>query len=227
VGAAADLSSRGLDWLAGPLAFLVTDIDDLVVLVAFFADAAVRPHDVVLGQYAGITFLLAASALAMLARLVIPLHLVGLLGVLPIALGIREAVEAARARRAANDEPESVRCAEGPRSGLPTAGRRVGVLGVALVTVANGGDNVAVYAPLFASATPARAAGLAGIFLVMTGLWLSLAWFTVRNPLFGRHVSRWGRFLLPPVLVVLGAWIMWENGTLAWLAGRAAGLFGR
>jgi len=216
VGAAADLSSRGLDWLAGPLAFLVTDIDDLVVLVAFFARGVIRPRDVVLGQYAGIAFLLAASALGMLARLVVPLHLVGLLGMLPIALGIKEAVELTRARRgAAGDDsvPGAVQRAEGRRSGL---------LAVALVTVANGGDNVAVYAPLLASSSPARTAGLAGIFLILTGLWLCLAWLTVHNPLFGRHLRRWGRFLLPPVLVLLGAWILWENGTLAWLASAAA-----
>lgn len=212
--------SSGFDWLAGPLAFLVTDIDDLVVLVAFFANAAARPRDVVIGQYAGIAFLLAASALAMLARLVAPLHIVGLLGLLPIGLGIREVVELARARGRAADDEE-------PPSGSPPANgrappRRVAVFEVALVTVANGGDNVAVYAPLFASATPVRAAGLAALFLLLTGLWLCLAWFTVHNPLFGRHLRRWGRWLLPPVLVLLGAWILWENGTLAWLARAAA-----
>jgi cadmium resistance protein CadD (predicted permease) len=48
----------------------------------------------------------------------------------------------------------------------------------------------------------------------------------VHNPLFGRHVQRWGQVLLPPVLILLGALILWENGTLVWLAGLAAGLFG-
>jgi cadmium resistance protein CadD (predicted permease) len=134
---------------------------------------------------------------------------VGLLGLLPLALGIREAAELAHARGAT-----------APRA------RRPGALGVALITIANGGDNVAVYAPLFASSNPARVAGLAGIFLAMTGLWLCLAWFTVHNPLVGRSLSKWGRWLLPPVLVLLGAWILWENGTLSWLAGLAAGLFG-
>jgi len=219
VTAPVDPAAIGLDWIAGPLAFLVTDVDDLFVLVAFFADALTRPRDVVIGQYAGIAFLLAASALSMLVRLVLPPHAIGLLGLLPLALGIREAVELARARRGAAEADDALQPG-------PAAVRRRGILGVALVTVANGGDNIAVYAPLFASATPARAAGLAGIFLAMTGLWLCLAWFTVHNPLFGRHVQRWGRRLLPPVLILLGAWILWENGTLAWLARLAARLVG-
>ncbi len=214
---AIDPTSLGLDWLAGPLAFLITDIDDLFVLVAFFADAAIRPRDVVLGQYAGIAFLIAVSGLAWLARLVVPLHVVGLMGLLPIALGIREVVELSRARRRAAKDDEA------PEPGSIRAGRRPGVLGIAMVTVANGGDNIGIYAPLFASSTPARAAGLAGIFLAMTGLWLGLAWFTVHNPLFGRHVWKWGRWLLAPVLVLLGVWILWENGTLAWLVGLVAG----
>ena len=214
---AVDPASLGLDWLAGPLAFLVTDIDDLFVLVAFFADAAIRPRHVAIGQYAGIAFLIAVSGLAMLFRLVVPVHVIGLLGFLPLALGVKEAIELARARRADTDD------ADDPRRVGDAAAHRPGILGVALVTVANGGDNVAVYAPLFASAAPARAAGLAGIFLAMTGLWLCLAWFTVHNPLFGRHLQRWGRHLLPPVLILLGMLILWENGTLAWLAGLAAG----
>jgi len=213
----------GLDWLAGPLAFLLTDIDDLFVLVAFFADRAIRPRDVVIGQFAGIAALLAASALAMLLRLVVPVNVVGLLGFAPLALGIREAVEAVRERRGRADRDRGGAPGTGP---APKVRRRPGVAGVALVTIANGGDNVAVYAPLFASATPVRAAGLAGTFLVMTGLWLGLAWIAVRNPLFGRHLSRWGRWMLPPALVLLGAWILWENGTLAWLVGLVAGLRG-
>ena len=207
---AVDPASLGLDWLAGPLAFLVTDIDDLFVLVAFFADAAIRPRHVVIGQYAGIVFLLAVSGLAMLFRLVVPIPVIGLMGLLPLVLGIREAVELARSRREAAEVDDA-------------AARRPGILGVALVTIANGGDNIAVYAPLFASAAAARAAGLAGIFLAMTGVWLCLAWFTVHNPLFGRHLQRWARRLLPPILILLGALILWENGTFAWLAGLAAG----
>jgi cadmium resistance protein CadD (predicted permease) len=221
VPSAAHTAAIGLDWLAGPLAFLVTDIDDLIVLVAFFADAAIRPRHVVIGQYAGIAFLLAVSGLAMLIRLVVPDPVIGLLGFLPLLLGIKEAVELARARRERTDTDDG----EGLFRSGPAAARRPGILGVALVTVANGGDNIAVYAPLFASATPARAAGLAGIFLAMTGAWLCLAWFTVHNPLFGRHLQRWGRRLLPPVLILLGALILWEDGTFAWLARLAAGLF--
>ncbi len=217
---AVDPASLGLDWLAGPLAFLVTDIDDLFVLVAFFADAAIRPRHVVIGQYAGIAFLLAVSGLAMLFRLAVPVPVIGLLGFLPLVLGIREAVERARSRRVDEDDDDD------PRRTSPATARRPGILGVAMVTIANGGDNIAVYAPLFATTASARAAGLAGIFLAMTGVWLCLAWFTVHNPLFGRHLQRWGRRLLPPVLILLGALILWENGTLVWLAGLVAGLFG-
>jgi cadmium resistance protein CadD (predicted permease) len=218
-----DPSGLGLDWLAGPLAFLLTDLDDLVVLMALFADGRVRPRDVVIGQYAGIVALLGASALAWFARLLVPAPVIGLLGLVPAALGIRELVEALRDRRrrapggAADDAALPAAPATGPRPGI---------LGVALVTVANGGDNVSVYAPLFASSPPARVAGLAAIFLAMTGLWLAVAWFAVRNPLSGRLLRRWGRWLLPPVLVLLGAWIVLENGTHAWLVGLAGKIFG-
>jgi cadmium resistance protein CadD (predicted permease) len=60
----------GLDWFAGPLAFLLTDIDDLFVLVAFFADRAIRPRHVVIGQFAGIAALLASATPVRAAGLV-------------------------------------------------------------------------------------------------------------------------------------------------------------
>jgi hypothetical protein len=61
----------------------------------------------------------------------------------------------------------------------------------------------------------------------MTGLWLAVAWFTVHNPLFDRCLQRWGRWLLPPIPVLLGAWILWENGTLAGLVAGPRAVLGR
>lgn len=199
------MSSSGLPALPGIgfLAFAVTNIDDLFVLVAFFAGRAFRTGQIVVGQYLGIAALIAASATSYFLRLVLPGEWIGLVGILPIALGIREAIEHVRDLRQ--------RPARGEESEAAGAGR--GALSVAAVTIANGGDNIGVYVPLFAASSPLEIALLAAVFLGMTAVWILLAWAVVSNRLFGHHIRRVGRYALPVVLLGLGIFILWKQGS--------------
>jgi Cadmium resistance transporter len=72
------------------VAFTSTNIDDVFVLVGFFADKNFRPHDVVISQYARITALYVIAAIAGLISLVIPPAYLGLLGLAPIGIGIKK-----------------------------------------------------------------------------------------------------------------------------------------
>jgi cadmium resistance protein CadD (predicted permease) len=70
--------------------FLSTNVDDLVVLIAFFANSRFRARDIVAGQYAGLAVLFIVSAAGALLSLVIPKPYLGLLGIFPILVGIRK-----------------------------------------------------------------------------------------------------------------------------------------
>src|SRR6266404_7894102 len=70
--------------------FASTNLDDVFVLVTFFADKNFRVRDVVIGQYAGVSTLYAISAIAALISLIIPPTYIGLLGLAPIVIGIRK-----------------------------------------------------------------------------------------------------------------------------------------
>jgi cadmium resistance protein CadD (predicted permease) len=72
------------------VAFVSTNIDDVFVLVGFFADKNFRARDVVVGQYVGVCALYLISAMAALISLVIPTAYIGLLGFAPIAIGIKK-----------------------------------------------------------------------------------------------------------------------------------------
>src|SRR5271168_4013097 len=76
--------------------FLSTNVDDLVVLIAFFANSKVRARDIVAGQYAGVAVLFIVSAAAALLSLVIPKTYLGLLGIFPILVGVRKFLELRR-----------------------------------------------------------------------------------------------------------------------------------
>jgi cadmium resistance protein CadD (predicted permease) len=181
----------------GAVVFASTNVDDLFVLLGFFSDPRFRVRHVVLGQYLGIATLTAASVALALAALVIPPAYVGLLGVAPLAIGLGKLL-----RRGATAEEER------------TASPQVNVLAVAAVTVANGGDNLAVYAPLFATRRPWEIGMLSVVFLVMTGLWCGAARSLIRHPTLGRPIRTYGRRVLPWVLVALGAYILFASGAL-------------
>src|ERR1043165_173156 len=78
--------------LLGLSLFVATNVDDILILIAFYADPQFRPTEVTIGQCAGIGALVLLSILAALISVVIPTMYVGLLGLAPVALGIRELV---------------------------------------------------------------------------------------------------------------------------------------
>src|ERR1700737_805444 len=76
--------------------FASTNVDDLVVLLGFFADRRLRARNIVAGQYAGLAVLFLVSAAGSLLSLVIPKAYLGLLGIFPIAIGILKLLELRR-----------------------------------------------------------------------------------------------------------------------------------
>jgi cadmium resistance protein CadD (predicted permease) len=182
--------------------FAVTNIDDIVILALFFGEAVGRRGAlrVVVGQYLGFAAILCASILGCLGAALLPEEAIAYLGLLPIALGLRAAWAACRDRRTTPEEPESQRAAGGP-----------GILAVAAVTLANGGDNIGVYAPVF---TTTGAGGLLTyvlVFLALVAIWCAAGQFVATRPLIARVLSRWGHVLLPIVLIGIGVVILIEG----------------
>lgn len=73
--------------------FASTNVDDVFVLVGFFADPKFHARQVMVGQYIGIGALYCVSVGASLISLVIPTPYIGLLGLAPILVGLKKAWE--------------------------------------------------------------------------------------------------------------------------------------
>lgn len=199
------MSSLVSDLGVGIVVFASTNIDDLFLLAAFFADARLRPHAIVIGQYLGIGALVLVSALAALLVLDIPDGWVALLGLVPLLMGLSK-LRAPRVGRAGTEGDSTAHRLQDQEH---TAERwlRSPVLAIASVTVANGGDNVAVYVPIFA-ATFESIAIYAMTFAVMTGVWCALGYLLVSNKVLGGAIRRSGNVILPIVLIALGIYIL-------------------
>ncbi|WP_420709010.1 cadmium resistance transporter [Streptomyces sp. NRRL B-1140] len=143
--------------------FAVTNIDDILILSLFFAQGAGHhgsARRIVIGQYLGFAAILAV-ALAVAAAFgatFLPESAIPYLGLLTLALGFKAAWQVWQHRDDEDDEPEST-------EGGPKA------LEVAAVTFANGGDNIGVYVPVFATAGIGGMTVYTIVFLVLVAVW--------------------------------------------------------
>ena len=187
--------------------FAATNIDDIVLLAVLFGQATSRTRAlrVVAGWYVGYLPVLAAAVVvgALGARL-LPENILPLLGLLPLVLGLRAAWTAWRERAGrlvASPSDDEVRWnASGP--GVGTA---------AAVSLANGGDNIAVYAPVFAVSRPVVQLVYLVVFLALVGVWCVTGRLVSTRPVVARVMARWGHVLLPLVLIALGLNILMEG----------------
>ena len=205
-------------------AYAATNIDNLFVLLAFLAKARNGRRWVLAGQYAGSLILIAGSLLLATLLTRLPAGYTGLLGMLPIGVGLSQLWERfgpgnARPLQAARDGAGAA--AGTPASAAPAcatgtapASRGSSCWTVAGVAIANGSDNLAVYVPLYASHSHSENAFISLIFVVMIGLWCAAAVWLVEHPLLGAPIRRYGAALLPLILLAIGVSVIVQNDTL-------------
>jgi cadmium resistance transport/sequestration family protein len=183
--------------------FAGTNVDDIIVLTVLFLASRTtgRPArwQVWTGQYAGIGVLVVASAVAAAGLTIVPDKWVGLLGLVPFALGVRSLVAAIRSR------------SEGEEPDTPVAGNAFAVAGV---TIANGADNISVYTPLFRTIGVAETALTVAVFAVLVAVWcIAGSWLASHKAIIG-VVERYGHWIVPAVFMLIGAVIVIESGVL-------------
>jgi cadmium resistance transport/sequestration family protein len=211
------MNELGSAFLAAITAFVATNIDDIIILLLFFTqvDAKFRRRHIVFGQYLGFTLLIIASLPGFFGGLVVPHEWIGLLGLLPIAIGLKQLVD----RQEDTTQVQTVTSDLEPSSPSNSAVSFLSsVLNpqtykVAAVTVANGGDNISIYIPLFAGNTLISLGVILGVFFVMVGVWCVIAYRLTRQPTIARVLSRYGHAVVPFVLIGLGLFIMYERST--------------
>jgi cadmium resistance transport/sequestration family protein len=188
----------------GIISFIATNIDDLFILTALFAqeDSASRRRHIVVGQFLGMSAIITLSIVGAFGALIVPKEWIGLLGVVPVYMGVKTfyARDGAMEHRAKMVllNPYTYK--------------------VAIISIANAGDNLPIYIPIFAHKTLGYKFVIAVSFLFFTCMWCYVAYIMVWNPLVGKWLKKHGHGVIPFILIGLGGYILWDNHTFGLLS---------
>lgn len=184
------------------IAFASTNVDDIFILTLLYASGRYSSNSIVAGQFLGIAFLVGVSlSLSVVGRLIDP-RIVGLLGFFPIYLSVRQIIGLLKK---GYEQEEAVKIRE--------ASKVATIFSIAMITIANGGDNIGVYVPLFATLSHVETIQLCIIFVVMVFLWCYAAKYLATHPMLSASLNRYAHIVMPIVLFILGIFILIESGS--------------
>ncbi|WP_341527936.1 cadmium resistance transporter [Nostoc sp. UHCC 0302] len=220
------MSKLGTAFTEGIIAFTATNIDDIIILLFFFSqiDANFRRRHILVGQYLGFAAIIIASLPGFFGGLVVQREWIGLLGILPIVIGIKQLVNREEETTVVQTVSTDFR-EPSPKNLILSFVLSIlhpQTYKVAAVTIANGGDNISIYIPLFAGHDLASLGVILTVFSFMVGVWCAIAYFLSRQPTIASIFSRYGKAIVPFVLIGLGLFIIYERGTfslLPWFRG--------
>jgi len=180
--------------------FVATNIDNLAMLVSWLLSGRGEPRQILAGYLLGMSGLLILACAFGLGAGFVPDRYVGYLGVIPITLGLKGLYDLLRARDAVEQESASV-------------GSGALVLSIAMTQLANGVDTVLVLGPLFADSELGFDLEMIAGFTLMVFVWFRLARFLETQAGRVQAIERYGHWISPIVLIVIGFYILDNTGT--------------
>lgn len=183
--------------------YISTSIDYLIILIILFAQLSQNKQKwhIYAGQYLGTGLLVGASLVAAYVVNFVPEEwMVGLLGLIPIYLGIRFAI-------VGEGEEEIIERLEQSKANQL-------FWTVTLLTIASGGDNLGIYIPYFASLDWSQTLVALLVFVIGIIILCEISRVLSSIPLIFEAIEKYERIIVPLVFILLGLYIMYENGTI-------------
>jgi cadmium resistance protein CadD (predicted permease) len=182
-------------------AFVGTNVDNGLVATTMVATAPPeRARRIAGGQVFGFVVLVVVAAAAAIALFEVPTRAIGLLGLVPLALGIRGLF--------------ALRHAEG-RQRVARRAVGSGVIAAALITIGAGGDNLAVYIPLFRASTTSGRIVTALVFMAGEALLTMCILGAGRHPRARAVSTRIGIIAAPLLYCAVGVLVLIQANTFS------------
>lgn len=191
--------------------YIATAVDLLVILLIFFDRAKTRKEyrDIYIGQYVGsVTLIVVSLFFAFVLNYVPEKWILGLLGLIPIYLGIKVAIYddcegEKRAKKELNEKGLS---------------KLVGTF--AIVTIAScGADNIGLFVPYFVTLSVTDLLITLFVFLILIFFLVFTAQKLANIPGVGEIVEKFSRWIMAVIYIALGLYIIIENDTIGTILG--------
>ena len=191
--------------------YIATAVDLLVILLIFFAKAKTKKEyrDIYIGQYVGsVTLIVVSLFFAFVLNYVPEKWILGLLGLIPIYLGIKVAIYGdsdgeERAKKELNEKGLS---------------KLVGT--IAIITIAScGADNIGVFVPYFVTLSVTNLLITLFVFLILIFVLVFTAQKLANIPGVGEIVEKFSRWIMAVIYIALGLFIIIENDTIQTILG--------
>jgi cadmium resistance protein CadD (predicted permease) len=183
-------------------AFIGTNLDNLVLLVAFHNRYENHTGMVTGGYITGMILIGAFCLLIGEVGEVIPTNYLGLLGVIPMAIGCKALVRLWRQREHVASK------------GVTLDNGFHGIFLTVLMTqLSNGADSIITFSVLMAESSDAADYLIMPVFLGMVFIFGWLAYYAINHRNISDFVSRYGDFITPFILILVGAYILANTAT--------------
>jgi cadmium resistance protein CadD (predicted permease) len=116
--------------------------------------------------------------------------LVSLIGIIPVAIGINR-IFLVYSEGAVQQEADDSKS-------------KHEYINVIALSIANGGDNIAAYIPLFYNLPSSKLIVFAAVFVVLDFLFCLISFWLVRKKIVLRTIDAYGRVIGPSLLIILG-----------------------
>lgn len=191
--------------ITGITAYVSTSIDYLVILMLIFGTVKTTKErlSIYLGDIVGTAILVAASLfMAFVLNFVPQEWMLGLLGLIPIAMGAYTLIASSD-----HEDADSI-------SSRLNQHRNI-IVSVAVITIATcGADNIGIYVPLFTQLSTAGIVTVLITFFFMLTIFCYLGYLLTKIPHVAAILDRWGGLITGVVYIALGLYILFEAGTI-------------
>lgn len=195
--------------ITGVLLYWGTAVDLLIILMHFFAKIRDKKgiKNIYIGQFLGSELLIMISLVfAYILHFVPNKQLLGILGLVPIFLGLKVLI-------VGDTDGEEL-----AKEKLNSAQKLNLTKNICLITLVScGADNIGLFVPYFISLTPLNLVITLIVFTIMIYCLVYLAHRLATIPTIGNLLERYSRWFISSVYIILGISILMENDSLTFL----------
>lgn len=178
-------------------AFIGTNLDNLLLLAAMYSRYPNQARVVTAGYFTGMILIAIITLIIGEVGDIIPLAYLGLLGLIPMMMGALALLKLFRSRQL--EVVDSV----------VTGGNCLAVF-FALISIqlSNSADSIITFSALFADSADPSDYVVAPTFFAMVGVFSAVAYYSVRHPKLNQILSRYGQYVTPFILILVGFYIL-------------------